>query len=81
MTIETGGSLTLVNFLTIAQEAGTNATVTMTGGVIDAEGNISVGYGGTGVLNITGGNIYIGPAAGGKSLRKPRWKASITWME
>lgn len=69
MTIETGGSLMLNNFLTIAQEAGTNATVTMTGGVIDVEGNISVGYGGTGVLNMTGGNIYIGPPAGGKSLR------------
>lgn len=61
--------MTVGNFLTIAQEAGTNATLTMTGGVIDAEGNISVGYGGTGVLDITGGNIYIGPPAGGKSLR------------
>ncbi len=69
MTIEAGGTLALGNFLTIAQEAGTNATVTMSGGVIDAEGNISVGYSGTGVLNMTGGNVYIGPPAGGKSLR------------
>ena len=69
ITIETGGTLTLGNFLTIAQEAGTNATATISGGVIDAEGNISVGYGGTGVLDINGGNIYIGPPAGGKFLR------------